>query len=98
MDNLNNVPVVANEGDIHRVVGAADFNYETGEVTMHLGVDVLAVLEGSYGSSLHFMGVYFRGTNTSEQPMEMRRDAWQNMLSRKEEFEMANEETGETDG
>lgn len=97
MLKLLNVPVVANaQGGNDRVIGAADVNYETGEVVMHLGVDTLAVMEGSFGTELHYIGLYTKGRNVSDQPDEMRHGAWLSMLERKEEFELPSKEI--TDG
>lgn len=87
-EKIVNVPVVANDhGGENRVIGAADVNYETGEVVMHLGIDTVAVIEGSFGSELHYIGLYLKGDHVSDHPMELRHGAWTSMLERKEVFE-----------
>lgn len=92
-EKLTNVPVVVNDhGGENRVVGASDINYETGEIMMHIGPDVTAVWQGSFGTELHFIGLYAKGENTSDQPIEMRHGAWSSMLERKQIFEMPTKE------
>jgi len=92
-DRISNVPVVmSDQGGPERIIGAADMNYETGEVTLHIGIDTMAVLQGSFGSKIHYLGLYIFGGNESDLPIEVRESAWTTMMERKEIFERTTKE------